>query len=589
MARRGRADIERDLKAAREQCLLGNYDIAIERYESVLSVSAESLTHGLVGEERRSTAETWESNKKQIREEVKLCRQLTTLWSELGPFGALDTPVAASGGAEKAAGGGNMLDDFLTASMARGGDGAAQKAAHRPSVEESPAWDGVFAPPSPRNGRDPGGPPRNGRPASNSDLPGWAQGRDPPAVRVPKRSPATSARAAASDAPPRGRVGSGPAPAPRSHPGRPEAGRGGPDDARNYKKPWLEGKDSKPGGKGGKPQEAGSGAKSPFLESLYGPDGKGPDADLVQMLERDCVERCPAVSWDVIAGLEQAKALLEEAVVLPLIMPDYFQGIRRPWKGVLMFGPPGTGKTLLAKAVATQCETTFFNVSSSTMASKYRGDSEKLVRLLFEMARYYAPTTIFFDEIDALGSKRGEASEHEASRRVKAELLVQMDGVGSATASDDPDAPAQPKQVMVLAATNRPWDLDEALRRRLEKRIYIPLPAVEGRTQLFTINLKDVKLGPDVEIKELVRRSEGYSGADVTNVCREAAMMGLRKRMQKARAEGVSIAKLHALKDEVDVPVMQADCLEALKNVQKSVGNEDLQHFSDWLKEFGSV
>merc|ERR1719215_2390574 len=181
------------------------------------------------------------------------------------------------------------------------------------------------------------------------------------------------------------------------------------------------------------------------------------------MMERDIVERCPQVPWESIAGLEQAKSLLEEAVVLPLMMPGYFTGIRRAWKGVLMFGPPGTGKTMLAKAVATQCETSFFNVSAATMASKYRGDSEKLVRLLFEMARHYAPTTIFFDEVDALGSKRGDASEHEASRRVKAELLVQMDGVTSAAPKDgdeDPDAPPQPKQVMVLAATNRPWDLD---------------------------------------------------------------------------------------------------------------------------------
>merc|ERR1712014_24204 len=156
--------------------------------------------------------------------------------------------------------------------------------------------------------------------------------------------------------------------------------------------------------------------------------------------------------------------------------------------------------------------------------------------------------------------------------------------------SADPDAqPAPPKQVTVIAATNRPWDLDEALRRRLEKRIYIPLPGPEGRKQLFEINLGTVKKAADVDMQDLVKRSDGYSGADVTNVCREASMMGLRKRMQKARAEGVPLTKLKSLQDEVDVPVTQSDFVEALRNVQKSVGTEDLQNFTDWMKEFGSV
>jgi len=376
-----------------------------------------------------------------------------------------------------------------------------------------------------------------------------------------------------------------------------------PSADRKYKKPWLEAlqpaakaqgkaapaKGEDKGTRGG----GGSAAEGSFLEHCYGQEGKGPDRDLMESLERDCVDRCPQVTWESIAGLEQAKSLLEEAVVLPLVMPEYFQGIRRPWKGVLMFGPPGTGKTLLAKAVATQCETAFFNVSASTMASKYRGDGEKLVRLLFEMARFYAPTTIFFDEVDALGSKRGGDSEHESSRRVKAELLVQMDGVTSTPAKEDdedPDAPPpQPKQVMVLAATNRPWDLDEALRRRLEKRIYIPLPEEAGRQQLFEINLGTVKLGDDVDMQDLVARTKGYSGADVTNVCREAAMMGLRKRMAKARQEGLKVAQMQALKDELDVPVSQQDLQDAVVNVCKSVGNDDLQHFHDWMKEFGSV
>uniref|UniRef100_A0A4W5R5H4 Katanin p60 ATPase-containing subunit A1 n=1 Tax=Hucho hucho TaxID=62062 RepID=A0A4W5R5H4_9TELE len=309
-------------------------------------------------------------------------------------------------------------------------------------------------------------------------------------------------------------------------------------------------------------------------------DGSGYDSDLVEALERDIVSRNPNIHWGDIADLEDAKKLLREAVVLPMWMPDFFKGIRRPWKGVLMVGPPGTGKTMLAKAVATECGTTFFNVSSSTLTSKYRGESEKLVRLLFEMARFYAPTTIFIDEIDSICGSRGKSDEHEASRRVKSEILVQMDGVGGASENDDPS-----KMVMVLAATNFPWDIDEALRRRLEKRIYIPLPTAVGRAELLGISLKEVDVADDVDLALIADKIDGYSGADITNVCRDASMMAMRRRIQ-----GLSPEEIRALsKEELQMPVTMDDFTITLKKISKSVSAADLEKYQAWMDEFGSV
>lgn len=177
---------------------------------------------------------------------------------------------------------------------------------------------------------------------------------------------------------------------------------------------------------------------------------------------------------------------------------------------------------MLAKAVATECKTTFFNISASSIVSKWRGDGEKLVKVLFELARHFAPSTIFFDEIDSLISTRGEgSSEHEASRRLKTELLVQMDGLTKTK-----------ELVFVLAATNLPWQLDSAMLRRLEKRILVPLPEPEAREGMFQSLLGGQKNGlEELPLATMVEGTEGYSGSDIRIVCKEAAMRPLRRVM----------------------------------------------------------
>ena len=354
------------------------------------------------------------------------------------------------------------------------------------------------------------------------------------------------------------------------------AGKGGNKNAKDGK-----GKDGKGGDNG----------KSSFLLSRY-PDGNGPDAELIEMLEREVVDTNPNVSFDDIAELSQAKKALQEAVLLPLIIPDYFKGIRRPWRGVLLYGPPGTGKTMLAKALATQGKTTFFNVHSSSFASKWRGESEKLVRILFEMARFYAPTTIFIDEVDSLCSKRGEGNEGDGSRRVKAELLVQMEGVNSNTSASANEKSEEDKRkiVTVMAATNRPWDLDDALRRRFEKRVYIPLPNEKGRLQLFNLNLKKIEVDKNINYDKLVKLTDGYSGADISNVCREASFMPMRRELIANKGRKIEdLVNDPEFRAKIRAAICMPDFEKAIGNISKSVSAKDLEVYDKWTKEFSSV
>lgn len=241
---------------------------------------------------------------------------------------------------------------------------------------------------------------------------------------------------------------------------------------------------------------------------------KGVDENAAKQIFNEIVVQGDEVHWDDVAGLEIAKKALKEAVVYPFLRPDLFMGLREPARGMLLFGPPGTGKTMLARAVATESRSTFFAISASSLTSKWMGESEKLVRALFSLAKALAPSIIFVDEIDSLLSSRGGSSEHESTRRIKTEFLIQWSDLQKAAAgkaqTDKEKLEGDASRVLVLAATNLPWAIDEAARRRFVRRQYIPLPEPHVRAeQLRTLlghqkhNLKN----DDIEV--LVRLTDG--------------------------------------------------------------------------------
>lgn len=232
---------------------------------------------------------------------------------------------------------------------------------------------------------------------------------------------------------------------------------------------------------------------------------KGVDDSAAKQIFNEIVVQGDEVHWADVAGLEVAKKALKEAVVYPFLRPDLFMGLREPARGMLLFGPPGTGKTMLARAVATESRSTFFAISASSLTSKWLGESEKLVRALFSLAKALAPSIIFVDEIDSLLSSRGGSSEHESTRRIKTEFLIQWSDLQRAAAgskqSDQEKAEGDASRVLVLAATNMPWAIDEAARRRFVRRQYIPLPEspVRGEQlktllghQKHNLNKKDI-------------------------------------------------------------------------------------------------
>ncbi|SCU91147.1 LAMI_0E04896g1_1 [Lachancea mirantina] len=305
----------------------------------------------------------------------------------------------------------------------------------------------------------------------------------------------------------------------------------------------------------------------------------------------------PNVRWEDIAGLEGAKEALKEAVILPVKFPHLFTGNRKPTSGILLYGPPGTGKSFLAKAVATEANSTFFSISSSDLVSKWMGESERLVKQLFAMARENKPSIIFIDEVDALTGQRGEG-ESEASRRIKTELLVQMNGVGN-----------DPTGVLVLGATNIPWQLDSAIRRRFEKRIYIPLPDLAARTRMFELNIGDTPCAVNKEdFKTLGQLTDGYSGSDIAVVVKDALMQPIRKIQSATHFKNVSedpncrklipcspgdegaqeMSWTDIETDELQEPDLTIkDFMKAIKTSRPTVNEEDLNKQLQFTNDFG--
>ncbi|XP_024880902.1 spastin isoform X2 [Temnothorax curvispinosus] len=297
---------------------------------------------------------------------------------------------------------------------------------------------------------------------------------------------------------------------------------------------------------------------------------KGVDPKLAQVILDEILEGGAPVQWEDIAGQETAKQALQEMVILPSLRPELFTGLRTPARGLLLFGPPGNGKTLLARAVATQCNATFFSISAASLTSKYVGEGEKLVRALFAIAREFQPSVIFIDEVDSLLSERKD-NEHEASRRLKTEFLVEFDGL-----------PCNPEErVLVMAATNRPQELDEAALRRFTKRVYVTLPDVQTRIVLLRRLLAkhNDPLTPE-ELNEMALVTEGYSGSDLTGLAKDAALGPIRE----LNPDQVKELDLNSVRN-----ITMQDFRDSLKRIRRSVSPASLAAYEKWNFEYGDV
>ncbi|XP_050129586.1 uncharacterized protein LOC126606264 isoform X2 [Malus sylvestris] len=281
------------------------------------------------------------------------------------------------------------------------------------------------------------------------------------------------------------------------------------------------------------------------------------------------------VRFDDVGALEDVKRALNELVILPMRRPELFShgNLLRPCKGILLFGPPGTGKTLLAKALATEAGANFISITGSTLTSKWFGDAEKLTKALFSFASKLAPVIIFVDEVDSLLGARGGSFEHEATRRMRNEFMAAWDGLRSKDS----------QRILILGATNRPFDLDDAVIRRLPRRIYVDLPDVENRKKILSIFLAQENLAPGFQFDKLSEATEGYSGSDLKNLCIAAAYRPVQELLEEEKKDIKSDAAT------VLRPLNLDDFIQSKAKVGPSISYDasSMNELRKWNEQYG--